>query len=288
MEPAIIVHGGAWSIPDFLVEPNIKAIRRAVERGYEILNSGGSALDAVEEAVVIMEDDPSLDAGYGSFPNEEGLVEMDAIIVDGRTLKFGSVASVKRVRNPIRLARLVMERTENHMFVSEGAEKLAESFGLDLVDPQSLISEFALRVVRDSGTVGAVAIDSRGNMAAATSTGGIIRKKSGRVGDSPLIGCGAFADNLIGAASATGKGEPIMRVMLSRLAVDFLARAPPEEAAKMALEVMLKRTGGRGGIILINSRGDVGFAHTTKRMAVAYAKDGEVKALVSELPPAEH
>ncbi len=280
MEPAIIVHGGAWSIPEFLVEPNLKAVRRAVEAGYRILSSGGSALDAVERAVMIMEDDPSLDAGYGSFPNEEGFVEMDAIIVDGRTLKFGSVAAVRRVKNPIKLARIIMERTENHMFVSSGAERIAEEFGLELVSPSSLISDYALRVIRDSGTVGAVAIDSEGNLAAATSTGGVPRKRVGRIGDSPLIGCGAFADNLLGAASATGKGEPIMRVMLSRLAVELMARVPPGEAARMALDIMLERAGGRGGIILINARGEIGFAHTTKRMAVAYAKNGEIRAFV--------
>ncbi len=294
VKPRIAVHGGAWSIPDDLVKPYLDGVKRAADLGLEVLKSGGSALDAVERAVSCLEDDPAFDAGVGSFLNEEGFVELDAIIVDGKTLKFGSVASVRRVKNPVRLARLVMERTEFHMFVSAGAERLAEKFGLGLVDPSELIVERELerwKNLQKEGkkpsyifsTVGAVAIDSNGDLAAATSTGGLPNKMVGRVGDSPLIGCGAYADNSIGAASATGHGESTMRVLLSKLAVDLIPLAGhPKSAAEVALKIMKERTGGLGGLILIDSAGRFGYAHTTKRMALAYSDGQKIVALVSE------
>ncbi len=294
MKPRIIVHGGAWSISDDLMKPHLNGVRKAAGLGLNILNSGGSALDAVEQAVSYMEDNPAFDAGVGSFLNEKGFVELDAMIVDGRTLKFGSVASVRRVRNPIRLARLVMERTEFHMFVSEGAERLAERFGLGLVDPSELIVEREVerwKNLRREGkrssyifsTVGAVAMDSNGDLAAATSTGGLPNKMVGRVGDSPLIGCGAYADNLVGAASATGHGESTMRVLLSKLAVDLIhSTGHPKSAAEVALKIMKERTGGLGGLILIDSAGRFGYAHTTRRMALAYSKGEKIVAFISE------
>ena len=287
MDPVIVVHGGAWDIPPGLLEPSILCVRRAASEGYRMLETGASALDAVERAVMVMEDDPAFNAGVGSVLNEEGQVEMDAMVMDGSSLKFGSVAAVRRVKNPISLARAIMERTSDLMFVSEGAERVAMELGIPLVDPRTLIVERQLRTWRErsskqEGTVGAVAIDRDGRIAAATSTGGKPMKKPGRVGDTPLIGCGAYA-NGIGGASSTGQGGPIMRVMLSRLAVDMLTGLDPIEAARRSLSVMADRTGGWGGIIVLDRRGRIGYAHTSKRMAVAYSMGGEIVAKISSL-----
>jgi beta-aspartyl-peptidase (threonine type) len=282
MRPAIIVHGGAWSIPDDAIEDHIKGCREAAIRGYECLKSG-SAIDAVEEAVKYMEDDPTFDAGYGSFLNSEGEVELDALIVDGRSLRFGAVAGVKRIRNPILLARAVMEKTEHQMFIGEGAEKLAVRIGMSLCDNSELVHPRELERWRKGGnkdifsTVGAVAMDSDGNLAAAVSTGGTPMKLPGRVGDTPLIGCGAYADNSLGAAASTGYGEAIMRVVLAKKAVDLMESMPSPLAVKKALLIMKERTGGLGGLIAIDSRGEIGFYHMTSRMAFAYLKDGEIR-----------
>ncbi len=287
MDPVIVVHGGAWDIPPGLLEPSILGVRRAASEGYRMLETGASALDAVERAVMVMEDDPAFNAGVGSVLNEGGQVEMDAMVMDGSSLKFGSVAAVRRVKNPISLARAIMERTSDLMFVSEGAERVAMELGIPLVDPRTLIVERQLRTWRErsskqEGTVGAVAIDREGQTAAATPTGGKPTKKPGRVGDTPLIGCGAYA-NGIGGASSTGQGGPIMRVMLSRLAVDMLTGLDPIEAARRSLSVMADRTGGWGGIIVLDRRGRIGYAHTSKRMAVAYSMGGEIVAKISSL-----
>ncbi len=288
MDPVIIVHGGAWDIPPDLLEPSISGVERAAREGFKLLQEGRSALDAVERAVVLMEDDPTFDAGVGSVLNIEGYVELDAIIVDGSSLKFGSVAAVRRVKNPVSLARAIMDEMDEMMFVSAGAERIALELGFELVDPEELIVKRELeawkrRISRLRGTVGAVALDSSGKVAAATSTGGIPLKKPGRVGDTPLIGCGAYANEL-GGASSTGQGEPIMRVMLSRLAVDFLERGlHPTEAARRSLSIMADRTGGWGGIIVLDRMGRVGYAHTSRRMAVAYSLGGDIVAKISSL-----
>ncbi len=288
MDPVIVVHGGAWDIPPDLLEPSVLGVERAAREGFRLLQEGHSALDAVERAVAIMEDDPTFDAGVGSVLNMEGYVELDAIIVDGASLRFGSVAAVRRIKNPVSLARAIMEEMEEMMFVSDGAERVALDLGFELIDPEELIVErereaWRRRVSRMRGTVGAVALDSSGRIAAATSTGGVPLKRPGRVGDTPLIGCGAYANEL-GGASSTGQGEPIMRVMLSKLAVDFLARGlHPTEAAQRSLSFMADRTGGWGGIIVLDHKGRVGYAHTSRRMAVAYSIDGDVVAKISSL-----
>eukprot|EP01062_Namystynia_karyoxenos_P070896 TRINITY_DN66297_c0_g1_i1.p1 TRINITY_DN66297_c0_g1~~TRINITY_DN66297_c0_g1_i1.p1 ORF type:complete len:359 (+),score=120.29 TRINITY_DN66297_c0_g1_i1:94-1077(+) len=288
----IVVHGGAWSIPDSLREANQRACRHAAEVGYALLQKGASALDAVEAAVRSMEDDPHLDAGYGSWLNEDGDAELDAMIMDGATTKAGAVASV-RTRHPVSLARKVMEKTEHVMLAGEGAERFARELGLragtearpDLVTAEA---EEELRkyrtyapAVRDlfrkgCDTVGAVAMDAAGHLAAATSTGGVTAKRRGRVGDSPIVGSGAFADDGCGAASATGHGEAIMRVVLCRHAV-WLAESGqhPQQAAAGALRRMHERCacpdkgGATGGLILITPSGEVGVACTTARMVWA-------------------
>jgi len=292
-EPAIIVHGGAWAIPDEEVEAHLTGVRRAAELGWKVLMETDNSLDAVERAVILMEDDPTFDAGVGSFLNRDGYVELDASIMDGE-LNAGAVASVNRVKNPVRLARMIMERTEHLLFVGEGAHRLAESFGMSLIDPRELVVERERRrweefrakgmssrkAFEKDSTVGAVAIDSKGRLAAALSTGGSPFRMAGRVGDVPVVGAGLYADNRKGAAACSGHGESIIKVVLAKSAVDMLALGlSAMEAARAAID-LLGRVGGRGGIIMVDRDGDLGYYYNTPRMAIAYAKNGVVEALI--------
>ncbi len=237
MKPSLIVHGGAWDIPDEAVDACKSGCQRALTAGWSILSGGGSALDAVEAAIVVLEDDPVFDAGYGSHLNFDGDVECDAIVMDGATLRAGSVAALQHIRNPIRLARKVLENCPHMMLVGEGAERFAISQSIPLCDPRELIAETEWQAWQlckkdqhaaahhrghEQGTVGAVAIDSPGALFAATSTGGTCCKLPGRVGDSPLIGCGCYADSEAGGVSSTGYGEAIMKIVMAKTAVDFL------------------------------------------------------------------
>ena len=293
MVPRIIVHGGAWNIPKDLEEPHIEGVEEAVLTGWNILKNGGSALEAVEEAVVVMEDNPVFDAGIGSVLNEEGFVELDAIIMDGKNLKAGAVASVRHIKNPIRLAKVILEQTDHILIVGEGAEKIALEHGFKLIDNRELVVKRELerwKILKEKGldgtvifnddkyaTVGAVAIDKDGNLAAATSTGGTPNKPLGRVGDSPIIGCGAYADNEFGAVSTTGHGESIMRVLLAKRVIDNISKGlKPQTAVEEALNYMLNRVNGKGGAIVINRNGEIGFYHTTPKMAYAYVKNGKI------------
>ncbi len=300
MEPSLIVHGGAWAIPEEFVEDCRAGCRHALEAGWKILERGGSALDAVEAAIVVLEDDPVFDAGTGSHLNREGRVELDAIVMDGKSLKAGAVAVVGRVRNPIRLARKVLESCEHMMLVGAGAEQFAVEQGLPLCDPEELVIErerAAWRRCREGahswehhlghegGTVGAVALDREGNLVAGTSTGGTCCKRPGRVGDSPLVGCGCYADVQAGGVSCTGWGEAIMKIVMAKTAVDYLRHSTaadpaqqataPHAAAGACVRLLAERTGGRGGLILLDRDGRPGFAFNTPRMAFGYvAPDG--------------
>src|ERR1700680_1658275 len=213
MDPVLVVHGGAWAIPDDMVEAHLNGVRNAMAAGWQVLNRGGSALDAVEEAVVVMEDDETFDAGRGSFLNREGKVQLDALIMEGATLRAGGVGCVEHLRNPVRAARKILSESPHVYFVAEGAERFAAEHGIPLCDNSDLIipreikrlREFQSRPADDPNelfapaishdTVGAVALDSKGNIAAATSTGGTLNKAPGRLGDSFLIGCGCDGDN---------------------------------------------------------------------------------------------
>jgi beta-aspartyl-peptidase (threonine type) len=291
MKPAIIVHGGAWDMPDSQVEDHIRGCDRSAGRGFDILSGGGSALDAVEEAVVSMEDDPIFDAGRGSVLNQLGQVEMDAIIMDGRSLRSGAVASLRSIRNPIRVARRLMDDTEFSMVAGDGALRFALSKGFkkcteedllvgrELEDYHEFLRTGVLRTEetfagQGKDTVGACAIDRNGHLACATSTGGIPRKIAGRVGDSPLIGSGGYADDRLGAASATGWGEKILAVVLSKSAVDRLENDQPGEACSKAIAMLKERVKGYGGLIMIDSKGNIGYAFNTPRMAYAFV-DGD-------------
>jgi len=292
---AIIVHGGAWYIPPEAWEAHKAGCRMAAIAGFEVLRRGGSALDAVEAAIISMEDDPTFDAGVGSYLNQLGVVQLDAGLMDGRTYQVGAVAAIERVRNPISVARLLLT-SEHNMFVGPGATAYAKSCGIPLCDPQDLVVEReqkrwleyqaggeppseAVFVGGDElqggkGTVGAVAIDRAGNLAAGTSTGGTPFKPDGRVGDSPLPGCGYYADNALAGVSVTGHGEAIVRVQLARSAADFCAKLQAMAAAEAAMHMLSDRVGGKGGLILIDYAGRVGYAYNTSQMARAFMLEG--------------
>jgi L-asparaginase / beta-aspartyl-peptidase len=324
-----LVHGGAWAIPAEAESAHEAGVRNALQAGYRILTRGGSAVDAVEAAVTVMEDDPTFDAGRGSFLTSDGRVQLDALLMDGGRMKAGGVACVERLRNPIQAARLVLEQSPHVYFVGHGAEGFAHSHGMPLIDNAELVLDRErerLRVAQDrqaagladatfsgleddkdpatavlgrSGfrgqgsetnqresaahlqshdTVGAVALDEEGNLAAGTSTGGTLNKTPGRVGDSSLIGCGCYADNLSAAVSLTGWGEPIMKLVLGKWAVDRVAGGTdPDLAAREAMTYLYNRLGGHGGIILLGPDGRFGMAHNTPAMAWGLAAEGTVE-----------
>ena len=273
-------------MPDSMVEAHLNGIRSAIAAGWRALCRGGSAVDAVEEAVVIMEDDETFDAGRGSFLNRDGKVQLDALIMEGATLRAGGVGCVERIANPVRAARKILSESPHVYFVGQGAECFAAEHGMalckndDLVIPREVarLKEFQahkeehrtdLFAPTDShDTVGAVALDREGNLAAATSTGGTLNKAPGRLGDSSLIGCGCYADNQTGAASLTGWGEPIMKLVLAKWAADRVATGNlPEWIAAEAIDYLKTRVNGHGGIILLDAKGRYGIAHSTPRMA---------------------
>ena len=291
----LLVHGGAWAIPDALREAHEAGVRAALTAGYALLTRGASALDAVETAVATLEDDDTFDAGRGAFLTRDGRVQLDALLMDGKTLRAGGVACVERIRNPIRAARLVLEQSSHVYFVAQGAEAFVASNGMPLIDNSELVinrerahlaeaqrkeraglPDFTFAGVPEAfaakldshDTVGAVALDAHGNLAAATSTGGTLNKTPGRVGDSSLIGCGCYADNQSAAASLTGWGEPIMKLVLGKWAVDRVAQGdPPDKAAHSAIRYLHDRLEGHGGIILLGPDGQFGIAHNTPGMA---------------------
>ncbi len=303
MKPSLIVHGGAWDIPDEAVDACKSGCHRALTAGWAILSRGGSALDAIEAAIMVLEDDPVFDAGYGSHLNLDGHVECDAIVMNGATLRAGAAANLHRVKNPIQLARRILESCPHMMLVAEGAETFAKKQGIKLCKPEELVSEAEQEAWmkcksdkhaaehhrgHEQGTVGAVATDANGSLFAATSTGGTCCKLPGRVGDSPLIGCGCYADSEAGGVSCTGYGEAIMKVVLAKSAVDFLCRpavcvdTPPNIscgtssaslAAREAVHLLAKRTRATGGLILLDREGNPGFAFNTPRMAYGYVAD---------------
>lgn len=289
--PVLVVHGGAWAIPDDMVEAHLQGVRQAVTSGWRLLERGGRAMDAIEAAVTTMEDDETFDAGRGSFLNRDGRVQLDALMMDGATLRAGGVGCVERIRNPIQAARLVLEKSPHVYFVAEGAERFAQEHGVQLCQNEELIIEREVRRLKEAqakqaagkpdltfagpgfgcDTVGAVALDMHGNIAAGTSTGGTLNKAPGRVGDSSLIGCGCYADNQGAAASCTGWGEPIMKLVLAKRASDRVREGrTPEMIVNEAINHLHARLKAHGGMILLDVQGRFGIAHNTPRMAWAY------------------
>jgi beta-aspartyl-peptidase (threonine type) len=300
--PVLVIHGGAWAMPDDMVDAHLNGVNNALAAGWRVLERGGTALDAVEEAVVIMEDDETFDAGRGSFLNRDGKVQLDALIMDGATLRTGGVGCVERLRNPVRAARKILSESPHVYFVAEGAERFAAEHGIALCNNDDLIIPREVERLRkyqaaqsdpkragsqpdgndlfapathdptiSHDTVGAVALDRNGNIAAATSTGGTLNKAPGRLGDSSLIGCGCYANNESAAVSTTGWGEPIMKLVLAKWTADRIqAGNLPEWSAQEAMNYLQQRLNGHGGIIVLNPEGHIGIAHNTPRMAWAY------------------
>ncbi|MEI7528912.1 MAG: isoaspartyl peptidase/L-asparaginase [Elusimicrobiota bacterium] len=299
----IQIHGGAWAIPDALKLPHAEGVRRAYHAALEVLKSGGAPLRAVIAALKVMEDDPTFDAGTGSFLNEDGQVELDAAVMEGAGLNAGAVASVGRFRNPCEIALAVMERTDHVLLIGSGAERFALAEGFKPVEPKTLvhpreyegyeawvkagrpdsriffdeegkIAAGGSRAEHDRrGTVGAVIGARSGagfDLYSGISTGGTRGKKAGRVGDAPLVGCGLYADNEGAAVCCTGWGEAFIRMAAAKSVSDLVERgAQPQEAVETVLANLHRRTKGRGGIIAIARDGRAGAAFTTPDMAYA-------------------
>lgn len=297
-KPVIVVHGGAGAWNPERSQPGLEGVKKAAKTGFEILKHGGSAVDSVMEAVAVMEDGGAFNAGYGSSLNIDKRVEMEASIMDGKTLKAGAVGLLEDIRNPVRLARIVMEKTDHVFVVGEGAEKLAEMFNLERREPTTelrleyyekqrkalLEGKFKLpklaKLIKSYPelftleTVGAVALDKEGNVAAATSTGGFPLKLSGRIGDSPLIGCGTYADNQVGACSATGVGEMAIRLVLAKTVCNFMENGKTaQEAVELAVSLVNRRipdTYNSMGLIAVDVYGRVGAAHNSPNLCWTY------------------
>ncbi|GFR76238.1 isoaspartyl peptidase/L-asparaginase [Elysia marginata] len=281
-KPTIIVHGGAWAIPAELTERSLEGVKVAACRGQEVMTRGGSAVDAVVAAVSSLEDDTAFDAGHGAVLNLKGEVELDAIVVDGQTMDSGAVCGLQGCAHPVQVARLVMDKTSHCLLSGSGANEFMQAQGIARVPESELVTpeaqeewktyvQFSSAVKNlfsersapppPSGcdTVGAVAMDANGNLAAATSTGGITAKLPGRVGDSPIIGAGAYADSTVGAASTTGHGESIMKVGLARRVGELLEKGETaQQAAEHALDFMSRRVGGAAGVIVLSKGGETG------------------------------
>lgn len=286
---AIAIHGGAGVISRASMTPdNERAYRadlgRALDAGYEVLEKGGSSLDAVVVAVKILEDSPYYNAGKGAVFSHAGINELDAAIMDGATQKAGAIAGVRHIRNPIELARMVMERTPHVLLAGEGAEEFALEQGMQLVPGSYFYTERRWKQLEDAqredkvadatqdtdyfGTVGAVARDRNGNLAAATSTGGMTNKRWGRIGDSPIIGAGTYADNATCAVSATGSGEYFIRTVVAHeiCARVRLSGVSAAAAAKDVVHGRLKDIGGDGGVIVVDRDGVLSLEFNTEGM----------------------
>jgi beta-aspartyl-peptidase (threonine type) len=295
--PVLVIHGGAGVTPKEVTPEKEKLIRaglqKALETGYAVLKAGGSSLDAVSKTIVVLEDDPEFNAGKGAVFNHDGKNELDAAIMDGATLRAGSVANVHKVKNPILLARAVMEKSPHVMLVGDGAEEFAQSIGMPLVDPKYFYTEKRWQELQQAlkeeaakekskvphhGTVGAVALDAAGHLAAGTSTGGMTNKRYGRVGDSPIIGAGTYA-NAHCAVSATGWGEFYIRTVAAH---DICARVeyrgePVGQAAKDVVMDAVPKLGGDGGVIALDADGNFATPFNTEGMYRGWIdKDGKI------------
>ena len=310
----LVIHGGAGTITRQNMTPEKeKAYREkldeALQAGYAVLKKGGTSMDAVEAAIHVMEDSPLFNAGKGAVFTNEGKNELDAAVMDGKTLKAGAVASVTTIRNPISAARAVMDKSEHVMMIGSGAEQFAKINGLEIVDPSYFHTETRyeqLQKIKDKektqldhdggtsstenifiegnkfGTVGAVALDAYGNLAAGTSTGGMTNKRFGRVGDAPIIGAGTYADNNTCAVSATGHGEYFIR---SVVAHDIAAMMEYKKYSvkKAAEEVVMKKLverGGEGGVIALDRKGNIAMPFNSAGMYRGYIKNGKAEVAI--------
>jgi len=269
---ALILHGGAKEIAPEVEERNRRGCLAALQAGCAVLEQHGSAVDAVEAAIRVLEDDPTFNAGFGSDLNADGEVEMCSAIMDGRTLDVGAVAAIKGVRHPVSVAKLML-REEPILMVSEGARRFAAEKRAELCHPADMIAPEKRKDEKRTGThdtVGCLALDMKGNIVAGTSTGGLDGKPPGRIGDSPQPGCGFYSENAVGAVAFSGDGEQIARMMLAARVMREMERAHPQEALEAAL-AQLEKIDGEAGGIAIDSQGRIGWAHNSKDMAVAFA-----------------
>jgi beta-aspartyl-peptidase (threonine type) len=290
---SLVVHGGAWNIPDDEADAHRTGVLNALKAGWELLKDGGTAVEAVERSIIFLENDEAFNAGRGSALNAAGEIELDASLMEGETLRAGAVAAVQNVANPISLARAIMEKSDTVLLVGLGATRFAKEHHIPTCGQDALITGREIARWRESqsaggrtpvrrkgsagwpstgDTVGAVALDAGGRIASGTSTGGTPNKQQGRVGDSSLIGCGTYADSEIGGVSSTGWGEGIIRVVMAKSVIDMMRSNgdDPEQAAKDGIAFLKKKTGGHGGVIVLNAAGTVGIAFNTPRMARAY------------------
>jgi beta-aspartyl-peptidase (threonine type) len=276
----IAIHGGAGDVPEDKRASHAEGCAAAARAGAEILAKGGSALDAVQRAVEVLEDDPRFNAGTGACLTENGELELDASIMNGIDLAAGAVCVLPPFMHPIAIARAVLEDGRHVLYSAEGAARFAIEKGFERVAADKMITDAVReRWQRGRGgaaqgyagnTVGAVARDAHGHVAAATSTGGTFFKREGRVGDTPIVGAGTYADDGAGAASATGIGEAIMRVCLTKTTCEWLRQGMSPEAAARAATLLLEERGrGHGGLVLVDARGRYGFARSTASMSWA-------------------
>ncbi|MBN2572915.1 MAG: isoaspartyl peptidase/L-asparaginase [Ignavibacteriales bacterium] len=287
----LVIHGGAGVISNIPAEKEkeyIAKLNEAIEEGYKILEQGGNSLDAVETVIKILEDCLLFNAGKGAVFNSDGINELDASIMDGATLNAGAITGVRRIKNPILLARLVMEKSVHVLFTGEGAEKFAQEMGIDLIDPEYFYTEERWKSLEKAkekegqtqvsdknfiyGTVGCVALDKNGNLAAGTSTGGMTNKKFGRVGDSPIIGAGTYANNKTCAVSCTGHGEYFIKncVAYDVSALMEYKRMSLKDAAEYIINNKLKNQNADGGLIGIDKFGNVTMPFNTSGMFRGY------------------
>ncbi|MGF1458621.1 MAG: isoaspartyl peptidase/L-asparaginase family protein [Leptolyngbyaceae cyanobacterium] len=296
---SLMIHGGCGALEHIRREGSESdfrnSLRHILEGGRQILSGGGTALDAVEYCAITLENDPLYNAGHGSVLNEYGEVEMDAAIMYGQGLEAGAVAGITNIKNPITLARRVLEKSEHVMLIGKGAREFANLWNIEVMTDDYFVTDSRIRQWREAqkaggmmldheeaepqqklGTIGAVARDQQGNLAAATSTGGIVNKRWGRVGDSPIIGAGVFADNTTCAVSATGYGEQFQRTVLSKTISDFIyfKGMDAAAAANAGIGYLVERVKGLGGVIVIDAQGRCGKSHSTTGLICGYIEQG--------------
>ena len=296
---SLMIHGGAGALDNVNTDAEavryLESIRVILEHGRSILKCGGSAMEAVETCTAFLEDDPLFNAGCGSVLNENGKVEMDAAIMDGETLHAGAVAGVSNIANPITLAKMVIEKSEHVMLIGDGAMHFAEHCGIEWTPDtyfltkmrqeqfervhktgKAVLDHDTVDVDQKFGTVGAVAFDLKRNLAAATSTGGIVNKRWGRVGDSPIVGAGVYADNTTCAVSATGYGEEFMRTVLAKTISDYIEMQglDARQSADEGIAYLVRKVKGRGGVIVVDHEGNCAGQFTTKKMIHGWIEKG--------------
>lgn len=290
--PVVVVHGGAGRVPEARRPAHAEGCRRAADAGLACLLDGADRLVAAVEAVRLLEDDPRFNAGTGACLTEAGTLELDASVMEGTDLRAGAVAVLPPFPNPVRIALEALRDGHHAFYAGPGASAFAQARGFHPATPGEMVTEAArerLAMVLAGrvgerewagGTVGAVVADGRGHVAAATSTGGTVGKRVGRVGDTPIVGAGTWADDRSGACSTTGVGEDILRFNLARHACELLRSDPDaQRAAERAIAAFGDRIAGRGGLILVGADGDVGIARSTETMSYAVATVGEATRL---------